>query len=154
MNCGFPKTVSTKIRLVDLLTKIISSVTVLHASVNYLQFDYMSFPPCSPGTMRGNLPNEGDRGRIDMKRILDSLPDQMLSATQVAFSHTSSCYSTQGLYLTMTPPELLFTEHEVLDAIDRFQSNLLAIEEDILLRNKELKVPYEALLPSKIPYGV
>ena len=154
INCGFPKNVATKIRLVDLLTKIIFSVTVLHASVNYLPFDYMGFPPCCPGTMRGNLPNEKDRGNITMRRILDSLPDQMLTATQVELSHTMSCYSSEELYLINTPPELLFTDSEVLNAMNKFQNSLHAIEQEILARNKELKIPYEVLLPSKIPYGI
>ena len=124
INCGFPKNVATKIRLLDLLTKIIFSVTALHASVNYLQFDYMGFPPCSPGTMRGSIPNESDRGRITMRRILDSLPDQMLSASQVELSYIMSCYSPEELYITNTPLELLFTDTEVLHAIDKFQNSL------------------------------
>lgn len=154
MNCGFPINVATKIRLVDVLTKIIFAVSVTHASVNYLQFDYMGFAPCYPGTMRGAMPNEDDRGRIDMKRILDSLPDQMLSANQAGLVYAMSCYSSDELYLTMTPPELLFTEIEVFEAIEKFQNSLRVIEEDILIRNEDLRVPYEVLLPSKIPYGI
>ena len=154
MNCGFPKTVATKLRLIDLLTKIIFAVSVTHASLTYLQFDYMGFAPCYPGTMRGAMPNEDDRGKIDIRRILDSLPDQMLSANQAGLSHAMSSYSSDELYLTMTPPELLFTESEVFETIERFQNNLRVIEEDILIRNEDLKVPYEVLLPSRIPYGI
>ena len=154
IKCGFPKTVATKIRLVDLLTKIVFSVTVAHASVNYQQFEYMGFPPCCPGTMRGSIPGEKDRGMITTRRILDSLPDQMLSAGQVELSYAMSCYSSDDLYLTNTPCELLFTDREVLDAMERFQNSLRIIEEEIKKRNEELKVPYDVLVPSKIPYGI
>ena len=154
INCGFPRSVATKIRLLDVLTKIIFSVTVLHASVSYLQFEYMGFPPCSPGIMRGRIPNESDRGTITIRRILDSLPDQMLTASQVELSFTMSSYSPEELYLTTTPPELLFNDIEVLQAIDKFQNSLHEIEIEISKRNSELKIPYEVLLPSKIPYGI
>ena len=154
MNCGFPRNVATKIRLIDLLTKIIFCVTVSHAAVNYLQYDYMAFPPVCPGTMRGKLPNKSDKGNITMRRILDSLPDQMLAASQVELSFTMSCYTKEELFLTDTPPDFLFTDLEVIDAINRFKTNLLAIENDIKERNHDLKVPYEVLRPSKIPYGI
>ena len=140
--------------MVDLLTKIVFSVTVAHASVNYQQFEYMGFPPCCPGTMRGSIPGEKDRGMITTRRILDSLPDQMLSAGQVELSYAMSCYSSDDLCLTNTPSELLFTDREVLDAMERFQNSLRIIEEEIKKRNEELKVPYDVLVPSKIPYGI
>ena len=154
INCGFPRNVATKIRLVDLLTKIIFSVTASHASINYLQYDYMGFPPCCPGTMRGSIPDESDRGNITMRRILDSLPDQMLAASQVELSYTMSCYSKEELFLTETPPELLFTDLEVIEAIEKFKTSLQVIEDEIKLRNEALKVPYEVLMPSKIPMGI
>ena len=154
MNCGFPRNVATKIRLIDLLTKIIFCVTVSHAAVNYLQYDYLSFPPVCPGTMRGRIPDKIDKGNITMRRILDSLPDQMLAATQVELSFAMSCYSKEELFLTETPPELLFTDIEVIEAIRKFKDNLETIENDIKERNQDLKVPYEVLRPSKIPYGI
>ena len=104
--------------------------------------------------MRGSIPGEKDRGMITTRRILDSLPDQMLSAGQVELSYAMSCYSSDDLYLTNTPCELLFTDREVLDAMERFQNSLRIIEEEIKKRNEELKVPYDVLVPSKIPYGI
>ena len=154
MNCGFPRNVVTKTRLVDLLTKIIFCVTVSHASMNYLQYDYMGFPPCCPGTMRGSMPNKSDRGKVTMRRILDSLPDQMLAASQVELAFTMSGYSKEELFLTDTPRELLFTDNEVIEAMNKFQEDLQAVEKDIIMRNQDLKVPYEVLQPSKIPYGI
>ena len=89
-----------------------------------------------------------------MRRILDSLPDQMLAASQVELSFTMSCYSNEELFLTAMPHELLFTDIEVIEAIKKFHENLQAVEKDIIIRNQELKVPYEILRPSKIPYGI
>ena len=104
--------------------------------------------------MRGRIPNKSDKGNITMRRILDSLPDQMLAATQVELSLAMSCYSKEELFLTETPPELLFTDIEVIEAIRKFKDNLETIENDIKERNQDLKVPYEVLRPSKIPYGI
>ena len=114
----------------------------------------MGFPPCCPGTMRGSIPDESDRGNITMRRILDSLPDQMLAASQVELSYIMSCYSTEELFLTETPPELLFNDLEVIEAIEKFKTSLQVIEDEIKLRNEALKVPYEVLMPSKIPMGI
>jgi len=40
------------------------------------------------------------------------------------------------------------------DVFRRFCKNLDDIEAQIIGRNKELKVPYTVLLPSKIPAGI
>lgn len=52
------------------------------------------------------------------------------------------------------PPRWLFNEEEVKFAFGSFQKKLEKIEADINLRNKELNIPYDVLLPSKIPFGI
>ena len=52
------------------------------------------------------------------------------------------------------PPRWLFTEEEAITAFISFQNKLQKIEDGIIERNKGLDVPYEVLLPSKIPFGI
>lgn len=54
-----------------------------HSAVNFLQFEYGCFAPNNPACMRGSMPKEEDRGHVSMDKILKSLPNQTLSATQV-----------------------------------------------------------------------
>jgi len=52
------------------------------------------------------------------------------------------------------PPRYLFTEQDNLDVYMKFQNSLLDIENKIEMRNKDLKYPYDVLLPSKVPCGI
>ena len=54
----------------------------------------------------------------------------------------------------MEPSEWLFTEPEAREALEKLQSTLKSIEDTIRKRNHSLKIPYEVLLPSRIPYGI
>ena len=54
----------------------------------------------------------------------------------------------------MEPPEWLFTEPEARDALKKLQRTLKQIEVEIRKRNYSLKIPYEVLLPPRIPYGI
>ena len=54
----------------------------------------------------------------------------------------------------MEPPEWLFTEPEARAALKKLQLTLKSIEDEIRKRNYHLKIPYEVLLPSRIPYGI
>ena len=69
--------------------------------------------------------------------------------------------------ISFTPPNLLtfqkflgdfseglFAEDAPLKAISRFQENLKGISAAIRERNKELDIPYEYLLPERIPNSI
>ena len=62
-------------------------------------------------------------------------------------------YATQIKSIVL-PPRWLFNEDEVKLAFGSFQKKLEKIEEGINIRNKELDIPYDVLLPSKIPFGI
>ena len=52
------------------------------------------------------------------------------------------------------PPRWLFNDEEVKTAFTNFQNRLHRIEDKICERNLELEIPYEVLLPSRIPSGI
>ena len=52
------------------------------------------------------------------------------------------------------PPRWLFNENAVKMAFLAFQNRLHRIEENIQDRNLQLDIPYEVLLPSRIPSGI
>lgn len=58
----------------------------------------------------------------------------------------------------LIPPRWLFTEEKATTAFLAFQHKLQQIEDEIVERNTALEqsgsVPYEALLPSRIPSGI
>ena len=152
---GFPSHLSTIQELVDIVTRVIFTGSVLHTAINMPQLEYSSFTPNNPACMRGELPTEKDRGKIDMKRILDSLPDQRLSATQVGVAYTMTNMSGKPLSLTELSPRWMFTDEPfVKQEFDKFVAQLLQIEKGIIERNTSLPIPYTVLMPSKIPCGI
>ena len=56
--------------------------------------------------------------------------------------------------MNMEPPEWLFTESEARVALKKFLATLKSIEDEIKTRNYGLRVPYDVLIPSRIPYGI
>ena len=71
----FPSHLTKVDELVQLLTRIIFTGSVVHRAVNGLSYEYSCFAPNNPACMRGSMPTESDRGKINMKMILNSLPD-------------------------------------------------------------------------------
>jgi len=150
----FPSHLTKVDELVQLLTRVIFTGSVVHRAVNGLSYEYSCFAPNNPACMRGSMPTESDRGKIDMKMILNSLPDQRLSAIQAGVAHTMSNMEGRPLYLTQISPRWMFTEPQMKEYYQQFEAHLMKIEKKIKERNKNFKIRYNVLLPSKIPYGI
>ena len=60
----------------------------------------------------------------------------------------------KSLSSRLFPPRWLFMEDEVKTAFISFQNRLHRIEDKIKARNVKLNIPYEVLLPSRIPSGI
>ena len=61
---GLPKVVDSKSVLVNIITKVIFNSSVIHAAVNFLQFDYGCFQPNVPGVLKGSIPTQENKGEI------------------------------------------------------------------------------------------
>ena len=150
----FPSHLSNVDELVQMVTRVIFTGSVVHRAINGPSFEYTHFAPNNPACMRGPMPTELDRGKIDMTKILDSLPDQRLSAIQAGIAYTLSNMSGRPLYLTEISPRWMFNEPQIKEFYQQFIAHLMSIEKGINERNNTLKIPYTVLLPSKIPHGI
>uniref|UniRef100_A0A3P8PGM8 Arachidonate 5-lipoxygenase a n=1 Tax=Astatotilapia calliptera TaxID=8154 RepID=A0A3P8PGM8_ASTCA len=136
----FPKSVKTREELIEYLTVIIFTASAQHAAVNFGQYDWCSWIPNAPSTMRKPPPNK--KGLANVNLIVESLPDRGRSSWHLG-----------ALYLGMYPDEH-FTEKPVKDAMAKFRKELAEITSSIKKRNEGKKLPYYNMSPDKIPNSV
>uniref|UniRef100_A0A8C1YKN4 Uncharacterized protein n=1 Tax=Cyprinus carpio TaxID=7962 RepID=A0A8C1YKN4_CYPCA len=129
-------------QLVEYLTAVIFTASAQHAAVNFGQFDWYGWIPNSPSTMRKPPPQQ--KGQVDLKYIMESLPDRECSSKTLLFSQ---------LYLG-TYPDMYFTEQPVKEAIKTFRHKLDEVTNIIKSRNEKLTLGYCYLSPDKIPNSV
>ena len=91
----------TKEELTTLCTMIIFASSVKHGAVNFLQWEYGSFAPVTPSCMRGNLPNEDDRGNITKQWVMDSLPDPKLCIRSAGIAFVLTEISDDEVFLLL-----------------------------------------------------
>ncbi|XP_008427822.1 polyunsaturated fatty acid 5-lipoxygenase [Poecilia reticulata] len=149
--CEFPKSLKTRDELVEYLTVVIFTASSQHAAVNFGQYDWCSWIPNAPSTMRKPPPKE--KGQIDVKTIIESLPDRGRSSWHLGAVWALSQYQENELYLGMYPDEH-FIEKPVKDAMGKFRKELAEITRSIKRRNEEKKLPYYNMSPDKIPNSV
>jgi len=148
-----PKKIQHKDELKSLLVKIIFTTTAKHSSFNF--FEYQRFIPNAPYAIEGPLPTELDRGTMTRKQIFDRIPSREKYGPELAglFDVMTAAFSDNQTWLTELPRSL-FVNNEIQSIQDKFKKRLEEIEKGILARNKELKVPHMALLPSRTPAGI
>ncbi|XP_026134668.1 arachidonate 5-lipoxygenase-like [Carassius auratus] len=149
--CEFPKTLQTKEQLVEYLTIVIFTASAQHAAVNFGQFDWCSWIPNSPPTMRKPPPTK--KGEVDLKYIVESLPDRGRSCWHLGAVWALSQFQENELFLGMYPDEH-FIEKPVKDAIVKFGKNLAEVTKVIKNRNDGKRLPYYYLSPDRIPNSV
>ncbi|XP_059367572.1 polyunsaturated fatty acid 5-lipoxygenase-like [Carassius carassius] len=150
-SANFPKSLESREQLVEYLTVVIFTASAQHAAVNFGQFDWYAWIPNSPSTMRKPPPQKKDQ--VDMKYIMDSLPDRdcssMALATVWALTQTEHTERFLGMY-----PDMYFTEQPVKEAIKTFCHRLEEVTNIIKIRNGGLTLAYCYLSPDKIPNSV
>ncbi|KAL1276666.1 hypothetical protein QQF64_036289 [Cirrhinus molitorella] len=147
----FPKSLESREQLVEYLTVMIFTASAQHAAVNFGQFEWHGWIPNGPSTMRKPPPQQKDK--VDMKYIMESLPDRRTSsktlATVWALTRTEQNERFLGMY-----PDMYFTEKPAKEAIKRFCHKLEEVKNIIKSRNEALTLPYNYLSPDKIPNSV
>ncbi len=146
-----PSSIHSKQQLVELLTTVISGATVQHAVSNYSQFSTYAFVPNQPASLMLEPPSE--KGNTDLKRIMKTLPDKAFSSRQIAIGYVLSSYNENDTFLG-DYKELLFYEKKARDVVSQFQKELKEAGEIIKERNTQREVPYDLLLPEKIPNSI
>ncbi|XP_059755666.1 polyunsaturated fatty acid 5-lipoxygenase isoform X3 [Balaenoptera ricei] len=148
---GFPKSIKTKEKLSEYLTVVIFTASAQHAAVNFGQYDWCSWIPNAPPTMRAPPPTV--KGVVTIEQIVDMLPDRGRSCWHLGAVWALSQFQDNELFLGMYPEEH-FIETPVKEAMARFRKNLDTIVSVIAERNKNKKLPYYYLSPDRIPNSV
>ncbi|XP_067249526.1 polyunsaturated fatty acid 5-lipoxygenase-like isoform X3 [Chanodichthys erythropterus] len=150
-SCEFPDSLKTQEQLVELLTVVIFTASAQHAAVNFGQYDWYAWVPNSPSTMR--KPPPAQKGQVDMKYIMESLPDRGRSCWHLGAVWALSQFQDNELFLGEYPDKY-FTEQPVMKAIETFRKKLAEVTNIIKSRNENLKLPYWYLSPDRIPNSV
>ncbi|XP_045734268.1 polyunsaturated fatty acid 5-lipoxygenase isoform X4 [Mirounga angustirostris] len=148
---GFPKSIKTREKLSEYLTVVIFTASAQHAAVNFGQYDWCSWIPNAPPTMRAPPPTA--KGVVTIEQIVDMLPDRGRSCWHLGAVWALSQFQENELFLGMYPEEH-FIEKPVKEAMARFRKNLDTIVSVIAERNKNKKLPYYYLSPDRIPNSV
>uniref|UniRef100_A0A671NTG9 Arachidonate 5-lipoxygenase-like n=1 Tax=Sinocyclocheilus anshuiensis TaxID=1608454 RepID=A0A671NTG9_9TELE len=101
-DCEFPNSLKTREQLVEYLTVVIFTASAQHAAVNFGQFDWFAWIPNSPSTMRKPPPTQ--KGQVDMKYIMDSLPDRGRSSWHLGAVWALSQYQDEETTLIIRRP--------------------------------------------------
>ncbi|XP_056903155.1 polyunsaturated fatty acid 5-lipoxygenase-like [Takifugu flavidus] len=149
--CEFPRCFKTREELTKYLTVVIFTASAQHAAVNFGQFDWYSWVPNAPSTMRRPPPKQ--KGLADMTLIMETLPDCGRSVSVLGAIWALSRYQEKELYLG-TFPDDHFTEQPVKAAMDKFRKQLAEITFSIKKRNEGKELPYYYMSPDKIPNSV
>ncbi|KAM9365647.1 polyunsaturated fatty acid 5-lipoxygenase-like isoform 2-T2 [Pholidichthys leucotaenia] len=150
-HCEFPKSLKTREELIEYLTMVIFTASAQHAAVNFGQYDWCSWIPNAPSTMRRPPPNQ--KGLADVNLIIESLPDRGRSSWHLGAVWALSQFQENELYLGMYPDEH-FIEKPVKEAMEKFRKKLAEITSIIKRRNEGKKLPYYNMSPDKIPNSV
>uniref|UniRef100_A0A8D0DCK0 Arachidonate 5-lipoxygenase b, tandem duplicate 3 n=1 Tax=Sander lucioperca TaxID=283035 RepID=A0A8D0DCK0_SANLU len=148
---NFPKSLKTRKELIEYLTAVVFTASSQHAAINFGQYDWYSWIPNAPSTMRRPPPNK--KGLANVNLIIESLPDRGRSSWHLGAVWALSQYQEGELYLGMYPDEH-FIEKPVKAAMERFRIQLTEISSSIKKRNDGKKLPYYNMSPDKIPNSV
>ncbi|XP_077437580.1 polyunsaturated fatty acid 5-lipoxygenase-like [Vanacampus margaritifer] len=147
----FPRALESREELIEYLTVIVFTASAQHAAVNFGQFDWYSWIPNAPSTMRKPPPHR--KGLANKTLIMDSLPDRGRSSWHLGAVWALSQYQKNELYLGMYPDEH-FLEKPVQVSMETFRKNLAEISSGIKTRNQSREMPYYNMSPDRIPNSV
>ncbi|KAM8966429.1 hydroperoxide isomerase ALOXE3-like [Pelodytes ibericus] len=148
---GIPSALTTKAELIKYLTMVIFTCSAQHAAVNSGQFDFYSWLPNGPSSMRHPPPTV--KGTATYQSILGTLPQvNTTTSAMVAvwlLSHEPEDKRPLGQF-----PDVRFTEETPQIFIKEFQEKLEEISTQIQERNKHMKCKYLYLDPKNIENSV
>uniref|UniRef100_A0A8C2FIA2 Lipoxygenase domain-containing protein n=1 Tax=Cyprinus carpio TaxID=7962 RepID=A0A8C2FIA2_CYPCA len=109
---------------------------LLLTSDRWDEFDWFAWVPNSPSTMRKPPPTQ--KGQVDMKYIMESLPDRGRASWHVGAVWALSQFQDGELFLGVYPDKY-FTEQPVMEATTTFRKKLVEVTNIIKSRNEKLK---------------
>lgn len=139
--------------LVKVVTMVIFTGSVQHATVNFPQHEIMSYTPAMPLATYAPAPTQVS-GSISPKTALAEMPPLEMGFVQLVVGQLLGgvYFSRLGEYdRHQTKP--YFQDPRVKPLLEAFQTNLREVERTIGTRNIE-RPCYEFLLPSRIPQSI
>ncbi|KAK7498738.1 hypothetical protein BaRGS_00010115, partial [Batillaria attramentaria] len=136
-------------QLITVVTSIIYTCSVSHASTNFPQYDEYGFPPNYPGLLRGTPPKT--KAEVTEAAILWALPDR---PTTLDIMIVTKILSQRG-----TKPIGDFEVQYVFDdkareIVDDFRRDMAQISKKIKERNLRRNPPYTYLDPDIVPNSI
>uniref|UniRef100_A0A2C9LH96 Lipoxygenase domain-containing protein n=1 Tax=Biomphalaria glabrata TaxID=6526 RepID=A0A2C9LH96_BIOGL len=147
---GMPEKVNSVEQLEQILTCVIYTCSVGHASANFGQYDEYGFPANYPLCLRGTPPDNPNAISTEAD-LLASLPDV---ATTLDIMKITDLLSSKGTNSLGDFETEYIVDPKGKEVVERFRKDLKEISEKIEKRNKQLKTEYTYLLPEAIPNSI
>ncbi|XP_056302881.1 hydroperoxide isomerase ALOXE3 [Danio aesculapii] len=144
---GIPQSLSTVEELIKFITMMIFTVSAQHAALRAGQFDYGSWFPNTPGSLKS--PPPACKGSSDKNTVLQALPDTNTSANLASVFWLLSKPSADLVQLGQYPEDY-FCQTAVQKMMRNFQAELSFFSEYVEDRNTDLLVPYKYMSPQNI----
>ena len=145
---GVTTPIQTVEQLVDITTAIIFTCGPQHASVNYPQYEYMTFMPNMPLAAYHQITEDGSLP--DQKSLISLLPPTKRTADQLTILYVLSAYRYDRLGYYDNP----FEDPQAEALLKQFQQDLNEVERKIELNNKSRLVKYSYLKPRLVPNSI
>lgn len=140
---------TSKDQLYLVLTSIIYTCSVAHASTNFPQYDEYAFPPNYPALLNGAPPK--DKSPLEESHILSMLPDKPTTMDMMIVTKILSQRGTRSL--GDFEVQYIF-EPEARKVVDEFRADLAEISKTIKERNKNRNPQYTVLDPEFVPNSI
>lgn len=139
----------TRAELVDLCARVIHRASTYHAAINYNWYDWMAFIPNMPAAGSIAVPPPGVE--VTDQTLLDMMPPRGLGWETI-----TQVFSVDSLHVNFLGdvPKGHFADPRVAPLHERFRRELEAAEATIEARNATRRLPYIALLPSRITASI
>lgn len=145
---GVTTPIQTVEQLVDITTAIIFTCGPQHASVNYPQYEYMTFMPNMPLAAYHQITEDGSLP--EQKSLISLLPPTKRTTDQLTILYILSAYR----YDRLGYYDNLFEDPQAEALLKQFQQDLNDVERKIELNNKSRLVKYNYLKPRLVPNSI
>ena len=144
--------------LVEALTTLIWIASVMHASLNYGQYEYSGYPPGRPTLCRKFIPHEGTHEFGEFlkdpdKFFLSMLPGRFEMSLGVALVEVLSQYTNDEVYLACQPFPEWIDNDEVRKRFKQFGVELQNIQTRIISRDNDPRLRNRRG-PAKMTYNL
>ncbi|XP_061173092.1 polyunsaturated fatty acid 5-lipoxygenase-like [Saccostrea echinata] len=136
-------------QLILVFTSVIYTSSVVHAAVNFPQYDAYGFPPNYPTKINGIPPK--DKKPLQEEEVVKALIDRSTTLDTMIITKILSARSTNAL--GDFEVDYIY-DPAAVTIVEEFRKDLKNISSRIHERNKKLERVYEYLLPEEIPNSI